>query len=265
MADVLKKIAAYKAVEVAELKKTISAAELKSKALATPKPRGFKAALDRVAVMGPALIAEVKKASPSKGIIREDFDPVAIARAYTDGGAAGLSVLTDAPSFQGSMDIFRDVRAATNLPLLRKDFMLEPIQVYEAREAGADAILIILAMVDDNVARKLMIAAKDMGMDALVETHDEAELARAIALGSNLIGINNRDLRTFDTTLDTFTRLASKAPVNTTLVAESGIFTPDHILRLAGDGAKAYLVGESLMRQDDVKLATEVLTGKNVT
>ncbi len=259
--NVLKKIAAYKAIEVTQLKKTISPADLKAKALATPKPRGFKVALDNVAKTGPALIAEVKKASPSKGIIREDFDPVAIAKAYTDGGAACLSVLTDAPSFQGSMDIFRDVRAATNLPLLRKDFMLDPIQVYEAREAGADAILIILAMVDDKVARKLMKAAKEMGLDALVETHDEKELFRAIALGADLIGINNRDLRTFDTTLDTFTRLASNAPTNATLVAESGIFTPDHILRLAGDGAKAYLVGESLMRQDDVKRATEILLG----
>ena len=263
--NVLQKIAAYKAVEVAELKKWIGTADLKAKALASAKPRGFKAALDAAAATGPALIAEVKKASPSKGIIREDFDPVAIAKAYTDGGAACLSVLTDMPSFQGSMDIFRDVRAATDLPLLRKDFMLDPIQIYEAREAGADAILIIMAMIDDKVARQLIKAAKEMGLDALVETHDETELARAIVLGSDLIGINNRDLRTFDTTLDTFTRLASKAPVSATLVAESGIFTPDHILRLAGDGAKAYLVGESLMRQDDVKRATEILMGSHST
>lgn len=261
MADVLKKIAAYKAQEVTALKQSVGTANLKAKALAAPKPRGFKAALDHAASSGPALIAEVKKASPSKGIIREDFNPVAIARAYTEGGAACLSVLTDTPSFQGSMDIFRDVRAATNLPLIRKDFMLDPIQVYEAREAGADAILIILAMVDDKVAGQLMKAAKEMSLDALVETHDETELSRAIALGADLIGINNRDLRTFDTSLDTFSRLAPQAPTSATLVAESGIFTPDHILRLAGDGAKAYLVGESLMRQDDVKRATEDLLG----
>jgi len=260
--NVLAKIAAYKANEVNDLKKVISAADLKSRALKTPKPRGFKAALDGVGAKGPALIAEVKKASPSKGIIRDDFDPVSIASAYTDGGAACLSVLTDTPSFQGSLDILRSVRAATDLPILRKDFMIDPLQVYEARDAGADAILIILSMTNDTVNRRLISAAKEMDMDVLVETHNAAEVRRALALGADLIGINNRNLKTFETTLDTFTSLAPLVPHGPTLVAESGIFTSDHILRLAGDGAKSYLVGESLMRQDDVRRATEVLLGQ---
>jgi len=261
MSNVLEKIAAYKAEEVRELKATISTEEMRAKALASPKPRGFKAALDRIGATGPALIAEVKKASPSKGLIRKDFDPVAIAKAYTAGGAACLSVLTDTPSFQGSLDILRDVRFATDLPILRKDFMLDPIQVYEARAAGADAILVILSMTDDKTNRQLIDAAKDMKLDVLVETHDAEEIKRAVSLGADLIGINNRNLKTFETTLDTFTTLATLVPRGPTLVAESGIFTPDHILRLAGDGAQAYLVGESLMRQEDVKRATEILIG----
>ncbi len=261
MPNVLEKIAAYKAQEVRALKARISEADLRAKALATPKPRGFKAALERVGVSGPALIAEVKKASPSKGIIREDFDPVDIARGYTDGGAACLSVLTDAPSFQGSLEIFRAVRQATDLPLLRKDFMIDPVQVFEAREAGADAILIILAMTDDKTNRTLIEAAKAMSLDILVETHDAREIGRALDLGADLIGINNRDLRSFDTSLDTFTALAPKVPQGPLLVAESGIFTPAHILRLTGDGAQAFLVGESLMRQSDIQRATEVLRG----
>ncbi len=261
--NVLAKIAKYKTNEVNDLKKVISAADLKSRALKTPKPRKFKAALDRAGAVGPALIAEVKKASPSKGIIRDDFDPVGIAKAYTDGGATCLSVLTDTPSFQGSLDILREVRAATDLPLLRKDFMLDPIQVYEARDAGADAILIILSMTNDKTNRRLIMAAKEMELDVLVETHDADEVKRAIALGADLIGINNRNLKTFETTLETFTSLAPLVPGHVTLVAESGIFTPDNILRLAGDGAKAYLVGESLMRQEDVKLATKVLLGQH--
>ena len=262
MPNVLQKIAAYKTIEVKNLKKTVSADEMRKRAIAAPKPRGFKAALDKAALTGPALIAEVKKASPSKGIIREDFDPVSIARAYTQGGAACLSVLTDTPSFQGSLDILKDVRAATELPIIRKDFMIDPIQVYGARAVGADAILIILSMTDDAVNRRLIKAAKEMELDVLVETHDAAEIARAVKLGADLIGINNRNLKTFETTLDTFTALAPLVPHGPTLVAESGIFTSDHVLRLAGDGAKAYLVGESLMRQEDVKRATEVLLGK---
>jgi len=253
MPNVLEKIAAYKVIEVKDLKKNVSASKMRQRALSAPKPRGFKAALDKAALTGPALIAEVKKASPSKGVIREDFDPVTIARAYTKGGAACLSVLTDTPSFQGSLDILKDVRAATDLPIIRKDFMVDPIQVYEARAAGADAILVILSMTDDTVNKRLIKAAKEMDLDVLVETHDAEEVRRAVALGADLIGINNRNLKTFETTLDTFSALAPLAPPGPTLVAESGIFTSDHILRLAGDGASAYLVGESLMRQDDVK------------
>ncbi len=261
MADILQKIATYKAEEIRLLKARYSTDDMRKMASDTARPRGFKAALDAKAASGPALIAEVKKASPSKGLIRPDFDPVAIAKAYTNGGAACLSVLTDTPSFQGSLSILKDVRTATDLPLLRKDFMLDPIQIYEARAAGADAILIILAMTNDAVNHRLMAAAKEMELDVLVETHDADEIRRAIALGADLIGINNRNLKTFETTLDTFSSLAPMIPTSTTLVAESGIFTPDHILHLAGDGAKAYLVGESLMRQDDVKQATKTLLG----
>jgi len=261
MPNVLEKIAGYKAIEVKDLKKSVSTEDMRKRALSTPKPRGFKAALDKAALTGPALIAEVKKASPSKGIIREDFDPISIAKAYTKGGATCLSVLTDAPSFQGSLDILKDVRKATDLPIIRKDFMIDPIQVYEARAIGADAILVILSMTNDTINKRLIKAAKEMELDVLVETHDAEEIRRAVKLGADLIGINNRNLKTFETTLDTFTALAPLVPPGPTLVAESGIFTSDHILRLAGDGATAYLVGESLMRQDDVKRATEVLLG----
>ena len=255
--DVLKKIAAYKADEVEALRDDISIEELREIAHDLTPPRGFAKAIQ--AQSGPALICEVKKASPSKGIIREDFDPVAIARAYAEGGAACLSVLTDGPGFMGSPAIFKQVRGATNLPLLRKDFMLDPIQIAESAAMGADCILVIMAMIDDDTARALMEEAALLGMDALVETHDEAELARAVKLGASLIGINNRDLRTFDTTLDTFTRLAPKAPEGATLIAESGIFTKEDIARLANDGAQGYLIGESFMRQEDVAGAVREL------
>ncbi len=255
--DVLKKIAAYKADEVDDLKGKTDIEELRDDAARLSKPRGFEAAI--LAATGPALICEVKKASPSKGIIREDFDPEAIARAYDAGGATCLSVLTDRPGFQGSNAIFAQVREATNLPLLRKDFMLDPIQIAESAAMGADCILIIMAMIDDATAKVLMDEANTLGLDALIETHDEAELERAIKLGGTLLGINNRDLRTFDTTLDTFTRLAPKAPKDCTLIAESGVFTREDIARLAGDGAQGYLIGESLMRQDDVARATREL------
>jgi len=248
--DVLKKIAAYKADEVSALSDDISIEELRDIAKDLPRPRGFAKAIQ--AATGPALICEVKKASPSKGIIREDFHPVAIARAYEQGGATCLSVLTDGPGFMGSPAIFKQVRGATDLPLLRKDFMLDPIQIAESAAMGADCILIIMAMINDSAARALMDEAAALGLDALVETHDEAELERAIALGASLIGINNRDLRTFNTTLDTFARRA-------TLIAESGIFTKGDIERLAKDGAQGYLIGESFMRQDDVVGAVKVL------
>ena len=207
-------------------------------------------------------ICEVKKASPSKGVIREDFDPVAIAEAYEAGGAYCLSVLTDGPGFQGSTAIFAQVRAATDLPLLRKDFMIDTVQVREARAMGADAILVILAMTDDATSRALMEEANALGMDALVETHTEDEVRRAVDLGATLIGINNRNLHTFETSLDTFERLAPLVPQHIPLVAESGIFTRADVERMTAAGARAFLIGESLMRQDDVEEATRALRGK---
>ncbi len=255
--DILAQIAAYKVGEVAALQDDISIEELREIARDQVPAHGFAQAIQ--AASGPALICEIKKASPSKGVIREDFDPVAIAKAYEAGGAACLSVLTDGPSFMGSETVFKQVRKETALPLLRKDFMLDPIQITESRAIGADAILVILAMVDDRVARALMEEAAALGMDALVETHDETELSRAIALGAKLIGINNRDLRTFETSLDTFGQLASNAPKDATLIAESGIFTRDDIDCLAKDGAQGFLIGESLMRQDDVAGAVRTL------
>lgn len=259
--NILKKIAAYKRDEVKALRAEVSLKELRAKAAAMPAPKPFAAAIRDAAINGPALITEVKKASPSKGIIRENFDPVAIAKSYEDGGAACLSVLTDGPGFQGSNDIFKAVRNISSLPLLRKDFMLEPIQITESRVMGADAILVILAMIDDKTAKALMDEATRLGMDALVETHDLTEVKRAINLGASLIGVNNRDLRTFETTLDTFGPLAQHIPAGTTLIAESGIFTPDDILKLTASGAHGFLIGESLMRQDDVLLATRIMRG----
>ena len=255
--DVLRRIAEYKADEVAALKAHSSIEALRETAANLPQARGFEAAIK--AANGPALICEVKKASPSKGVIREDFDPVKIAKAYQAGGATCLSVLTDGPGFQGSNEIFAQVRATTNLPLLRKDFLLDPIQVAESAAMGADCILVIMAMIDDDAAKALMEEAAKLGLDALIETHDAQELERAVKLGGTLIGINNRDLRTFHTTLDTFTTLAPKAPKDCTLIAESGVFTREDILRLAEHGAQGYLIGESLMRQDDVELATKSL------
>lgn len=255
--DVLKKIASYKAEEVAALRDDISIEDLRDIARDLPRPRGFAKAIQSQS--GLALICEVKKASPSKGIIREDFDPIAIARSYEEGGTACLSVLTDGPGFMGSPAIFKQVRGATDLPLLRKDFMLDPIQIAESAAMGADCILIIMAMIDDDTARALMDEAVSLGLDALVETHDEKELERAINLGASLIGINNRDLRTFETTLDTFIRLAEQVPQDATLIAESGIFTKDDITQLAKHGAQGYLIGESFMRQDDVAAAVRGL------
>ncbi len=260
MTDVLDRIAAYKREDVAARMAATSQSEIEARAAAAPAPRGFRAALARTATPGrSALIAEIKKASPSRGLIRADFDPPELARAYQAGGAACLSVLTDGPSFQGDDSYLVAARAAVTLPCLRKDFLVDPWQVAESRALGADCILIILAMVEDVLAAELLAEPRRLGMDALIETHDEAEMARALALGGDLVGINNRSLRTFEVDLATTARLAALAPPTALLVAESGIFTPDDVARVTAAGARAILVGESLMRQPDVASATRAL------
>ncbi|CAL1691864.1 Indole-3-glycerol phosphate synthase [Brevundimonas subvibrioides] len=260
MTDILEQIAAYKRVEVAGRKAARPLAEIESLAMVAGMPRGFLAALRKRSHDGrPALIAEIKKASPSKGLIRADFDPPVLARAYEAGGATCLSVLTDEPSFQGHDAYLGAARAATSLPCLRKDFLVDPWQVAESRALCADAILIILSMVDDVLAAELLAEARRFGMDALIETHDEAEMDRAVDLGGDLIGINNRSLRTFEVDLGATARYAATAPAGALLVAESGIFTAGDVAEVATAGARAILVGESLMRQPDVEAATIAL------
>ena len=265
MTTILDRIKAYKLEEVATRKAARPLAQLAEAARAAPAPRGFAKALSEAALSGYGLIAEIKKASPSKGLIRADFHPAELATAYEDGGATCLSVLTDAPSFQGDDAFLTEASLATTLPCLRKDFLYDPYQVVEARALHADCILIILASVSDAQAAELEVAAFELGMDVLLEVHDRAELDRACLLKSPLMGINNRNLHTFEVTLETTRQLARHVPEDRLIVSESGLFTPADLADVAAYGARCFLIGEALMRQADVAAATRAILAKPLT
>jgi indole-3-glycerol phosphate synthase len=262
MSDVLDRICADKRAHIARAKAAVPEGALAASLTAAPPVRPFAAALERHLAAGRyGLIAEIKKASPSAGLIRADFDPAELARAYKAGGATGLSVLTDTPYFQGSDDDLRTARQAASLPVLRKDFILDPYQIVESRHIGADCVLLIMAALSDAAVRELAAAAAEYGLDVMAEVHDQAELERALLLGVRLIGINNRNLKTLAVDLGTTERLARDVPADRIVVAESGIRTPDDLDRLAAAGARCFLVGETLMREPDVAAATRRLLG----
>lgn len=257
----LDRIKDYKLAEIAADKRAKGLSDVDAEARAAAPVRPFVHALRNAAHSGYGLIAEIKKASPSKGIIRENFDPASVAAAFEDGGATCLSVLTDTPSFEGDKVFLPRARAACALPVLRKDFIFDPYQVSEARALGADCILLVMAALEDGQAAELEAAAYDWRMDVLVEVHDEVEFERAKRLRSRLIGINNRNLKTFETTLETSRKLSSRVPEGYTVVSESGLSTPEQLGEMAGYGVRCFLIGESLMRQNDVAAAVRNLLG----